>query len=95
MKKKDVEYSKRTLSAIVKLWFAGAIFGMCYLVVLLIIAPDMASLDGLLTYIGAPMGCGVVGYLIKSAMENREKIKQEYHSDYGEEELTYEDEKGE
>lgn len=54
MKKKDVEYSKRTLSAIVKLWFAGAIFGMCYLVVQLIIAPDMASLDGLLTYIGAP-----------------------------------------
>lgn len=66
MKKKDVEYSKRQLSAIVKLWFAGA-----------------------------PMGCGVVGYLIKSAMENREKIKQEYRSDYGEEELTYEDEKGE
>ena len=61
----------------------------------LIIAPDMASLDGLLTYIGAPMGCGVVGYLIKSAMENREKIKQEYRSDYGEEEITYEDEKGE
>ena len=55
MKKKDVEYSKRQLSAIVKLWFAGAIFGMCYLVVQLIIAPDMASLDGLLTYIGAPM----------------------------------------
>lgn len=80
MKKKDVEYSKRTLSAIVKLWFVGAIFGMCYLVVQLIIAP---------------MGCGVVGYLIKSAMENREKIKQEYHSDYGEEEITYEDEKGE
>ena len=61
----------------------------------LIIAADMASLDGLLTYIGAPMGCGVVGYLIKSAMENREKIKQEYHADYGGEEITYEDEKGE
>ena len=45
MKKKDVEYSKRTLSAIVKLWFAGAIFGMFYLVVQLIIAPDMASLE--------------------------------------------------
>ena len=95
MKKKDVEYSKRQLSAIVKLWFAGAIFGMCYCVVQLIIAPDMASLDGLLTYIGAPMSCGVVTYLIKSAMENREKIKQEYRSDYGEEEITYEDEKGE
>lgn len=95
MKKKDVEYSKRQLSAIVKLWFAGAIFGMCYLVVQLIIAPDMASLDGLLTYIGAPMSCGVVTYLIKSAMENREKIKQEYRSDYGEEEITYEDKKGE
>jgi hypothetical protein len=95
MKKKDVEYSKRQISSIVKLWFAGAIFGMCYLVVQLIIAPDMASLDGLLTYIGAPMSCGVVTYLIKSAMENREKIKQDYRSDYGEEEITYENEKGE
>lgn len=95
MKKKDVEYSKRQLSAIVKLWFAGAIFGMCYCIVQLIIAPDTAALDGLLTYIGAPMSCGVVTYLIKSAMENREKIKQEYRSDYGEEEITYEDEIGE
>lgn len=95
MKKKDVEYSKRQLSAIVKLWFAGAVFGMGYCVAQLIIAPDMASLDGLLTYIGAPVSCGVVTYLIKSAMENREKIKQEYRSDYGEEEITYEDEKGE
>lgn len=95
MKKKDVEYSKRQLSAIVKLWFAGAIFGMCYCIVQLIIAPGTATLDGLLTYIGAPMSCGVVTYLIKSAMENREKIKQEYRSDYGEEEITYEDEIGE
>lgn len=89
-RKKDSEYSKRTLSAIIKLWFAGAIFGMCYLVAQLIIAPEMATIDGLLTYIGAPMSCGVVGYLIKSAMENREKIKQDYNSQYGEEEeITY------
>lgn len=84
MKKKDTEYSKRTLNSIIKLWFAGAVFGMLYSVAQLIISPDTASLDGLLTYIGTPMSCGVITYLIKSALENKEKIKQEYNPDFGE-----------
>lgn len=88
-KRKDSEYSKKTLSAIIKLWFAGAVFGMAFTIVQLIVSPDMASIDGLLTYIGAPMSCGIVTYLIKSALENKEKIKQDYNPDYGEEEITY------
>lgn len=58
-------------------------------------APDAVSIDALLTYIGAPMGCGIVGYLAKSAFENKEKIKQQYIPDYepGTEE-TYEDQLG-
>lgn len=85
MKKKDIEYSKRQLSAIIKLWFVGAVFGMVYAIIQLYLAPDMASIDGLLTYIGAPMSCGIVTYLIKSAMENKEKIKQDYQQNYHEE----------
>lgn len=58
-------------------------------------APDAVSIDALLTYIGAPMGCGIVGYLAKSAFENKEKIKQQYIQDYETEtEVTYEDQLG-
>lgn len=45
-------------------------------------APDAVTLDSLLTYIGAPMGCGIAGYLAKSAFENREKIKAQYIPEY-------------
>lgn len=75
----------------IRLWFAGAVFAAG-----LVIAETVAvflTLDGysatvtvhlpeLLTYIGAPMGCGIIGYLTKSAFENKEKIKQNYMPDY-------------
>ena len=75
-REKEKEYSKRKLSAIIALWFIGAVFGMLFCTVQLVVSPESASLDGLLTYIGAPMSCGIVTYLIKSAMENKEKIKR-------------------
>ena len=79
------EYSKRIIKAMVALWFCGAVFGAAVIVVELV-----ATLSGvggysmgvaihlpeLLTYIGAPVGTGILGYLLKSAFENREKIKQ-------------------
>ena len=34
------------------------------------------NLSDLLVYIGAPMTGGIVTYLLKSAYENKEKIKQ-------------------
>lgn len=71
MKSRDWEYSKRKLNAIIWLWFAGAAYGMVFLTVQMILAPESASLDALLTYIGAPMGCGITAYLIKSAWEKR------------------------
>ena len=79
------QYSKRIIRAMVALWFAGAVFGAVVIVVEL--AATLAGVDGysmaitihlpeLLTYIGAPVGGGILGYLLKSAFENREKIKQ-------------------
>ena len=73
------QYSKRVVSAMVLAWFAGIAFGMGVIIWQMIRAPDAVSLDGLLTYIGAPMGCGIAGYLAKSAFENREKIKAKYN----------------
>ena len=76
------QYSKRVISAIIVAWFAGIAFGMGVIIWQMIRAPDAVSLDSLLTYIGAPMGCGIVGYLAKSAFENREKIKAQYIPEY-------------
>lgn len=76
------QYSKRVVSAMVLAWFAGIAFGMGVIIWQMIRAPDAVSIDALLTYIGAPMGCGIVGYLAKSAFENKEKIKQNYIPDY-------------
>ena len=85
------QYSKRIISAIIAAWFAGIAFGMAVVVWQMIRAPDAVSLDVLLTYIGAPMGCGLVGYLAKAAFENKEKIKQNYIPDYEPgTEVTYE-----
>lgn len=76
------QYSKRVVSAMVLAWFVGIAFGMGVTVWQMIRAPDAVSLDSLLTYIGAPMGCGIAGYLAKSAFENREKIKAQYIPEY-------------
>lgn len=76
------QYSKRVISAMVLAWFAGIAFGMAVVVWQMIRAPDTVALDSLLTYIGAPMGCGIAGYLAKSAFENREKIKAKYIPEY-------------
>lgn len=76
------QYSKRVVTAMIIAWFMGIAFGMAVIVWQMIRAPDAVSLDSLLTYIGAPMGCGIAGYLAKSAFENREKIKAQYIPEY-------------
>ena len=87
------QYSKRIVTAMIIAWFSGIAFGMAVIVWQMIRAPDAVSLDSLLTYIGAPMGCGIAGYLAKSAFENREKIKAKYIPEYDEmmEEENYEE----
>ena len=76
------QYSKRVVTAMIIAWFSGIAFGMAVIVWQMIRAPDAVSLDSFLTYIGAPMGCGIAGYLAKSAFENREKIKAQYIPEY-------------
>ena len=78
------QYSKRVVTAMIIAWFSGIVSGMAVIVWQMISAPDAVSLDSLLTYIGAPMGCGIAGYLAKSAFENREKIKAHYIPEYDE-----------
>lgn len=77
------EYSKKVIHLMIILWFIGAIFGAAIIIVEVIAtfvfiysATITIHLPELLAYIGAPMGFGVVGYLLKSAFENKEKIKK-------------------
>nr|MBQ5811733.1 hypothetical protein [Clostridia bacterium] len=59
------------------LWFFGALFAF-FVVALQVWRGDMTvALSDLLLYIGAPMTGGIVSYMIKSAAENKEKIKGE------------------
>lgn len=75
--KKKREYSKAALTAMIVLWFVGAVFGMAVVVWQLITAAYTVNIGDVLMYIGAPMTGGIVGYLVKSAVENREKIKND------------------
>ena len=52
------------------LWFLGAIFGA------ICVWRTQADLPSLLEYIGNPMVVGVLGYLLKSAFENKTKIEK-------------------
>jgi len=73
------EFSKRVVIALIILWFLGALFGSAVIVIQLVRDSYTVSIDALLTYIGTPMGGGIVGYMLKSAFENREKIKHGFH----------------
>ena len=71
------EYSKRCIAAMILLWFIVAIFGIIVIIFQLkgTMSPEVVTLDALYAYVGLPMTGGIVGYLVKSAMENKEKIK--------------------
>jgi hypothetical protein len=71
------EYSKRCIAAIITLWFVVALFGIGFNIYQLTntASPEVINLDALYGYVGLPMTGGIVGYLVKSAMENKIKIK--------------------
>lgn len=77
------EFSKRILASMAVMWFAGALYGMITETIILFVTPEMFSLAELLVYVGTPVTCGLMTYLVKSAIENKEKIKQDYNPDYG------------
>ena len=76
-KSKLKEYSKRCIAAMIILWFAVALFGVGVNIYQLkhTETPEVVTVDPLYAYVGLPMTGGIIGYLIKSAMENKEKIK--------------------
>ena len=79
------EYRKRCIAAIITLWFVVALFGIGFNVYQLTHTqtPEVIDLSALYGYVGLPMTGGIIGYLIKSAMENKEKIKGNITSNEG------------
>ena len=67
--KKRREFSKKFIAVVCLLWIAGALFGA------VVVWRQPEQLSYLLDYIGAPMVSGIIGYMAKAALENREKIK--------------------
>ena len=70
------EFSKKVIAALVAVWFVGAVVGVAVVAVQTLRGDMTVNLSDLLVYIGAPMTGGIVTYLLKSAYENKEKIKQ-------------------
>lgn len=70
------EYSKKIIRLMVILWFVGALFGMAVVIVQLCIESYSVSIDAVMNYIGMPVSGGIVSYMLKSAWENKEKIKK-------------------
>ena len=69
------EFSKRVIAALVAVWFIGCAVGIAVVAVQTLRGDMTVALADLLVYIGAPMTGGIVTYMLKSAYENREKIR--------------------
>lgn len=78
--------SKRIVVALVILWFIGAIYGMIYCLVELILSAFVDSytvhFGDLLAYIGGPVSGFLIGYLAKSAFETKESMKHKFIENY-------------
>ena len=70
------EFSKKVIAALVAVWFVGALVGVSVVAVQTLRGDMVVNPSDLLVAIGAPMTGGIVTYLLKSAYENKEKIKQ-------------------
>ena len=78
--KDERQYSKRILTTMCNIWIAGAWIG-CGMVTLQLIANIiiglqtggmvLVDLSAYFGYIGGPMLGGIVGYLVKSALEEK------------------------
>lgn len=74
-KKRFKEFSKKALAAMIVLWFIGAAVVIAVVIAQVVRGDLTVNTTDLTTYICTPMTGGVLGYMLKSAIENKEKIK--------------------
>ena len=66
-------FSKKCITAMVVLWFIAALVCMGVVVTQLLRGDGMVNTSDLVTVVGIPMTGGVLGYMIKSALEDKRK----------------------
>ena len=70
-------FSKKCITAMVVLWFIAALVCMGVVVTQVLRGDGMVNTSDLVTVVGIPMTGGVLGYMIKSALEdNRKKVNE-------------------
>lgn len=80
-KKSFVRFSKKCLAAMIVLWFIAA-FVCVGVVIAQAVRGDMTvNTSDLVTCVGIPMTGGVIGYMIKSALEDNRKKENTYESE--------------
>ena len=70
------EFSKCVITAMIIMWFLIALLGIAVTIYQLLNTPDYVSIESLYNYVGLPMTGGIIGYLLKSAIENHQKMKK-------------------
>ncbi len=68
-------FSKKALFSMIVLWFIGAVILIAVVLAQLLRGDYTVNTTDLTTYVCTPMTGGVLGYMLKSAIENKEKIK--------------------
>lgn len=82
------QYSKRLITFLLIAWSIGAVIGVVYEFIRLIISPETADMNSLYIYLAVPLTCGIPSYIIPNMFLNIEKVKQNYIPDYDNTVLT-------
>ena len=78
-KKSFVRFSKKCITAMIVLWFAAALTCICVVTTQLVRGDMSVNTSDLVTCVGMPLTGGVLGYMIKSALEDNAKKKENTH----------------
>ena len=78
-KKSFVRFSKKCITAMIILWFVAALTCICVVTTQLVRGDMSVNTSDLVTCVGMPLTGGVLGYMIKSALEDNAKKKENTH----------------
>lgn len=69
------QYTKQILTCVVAVWAAGAVIGVIYEFVRLVVSPEMASMDALYIYLAAPITAGLPSYIIPNLFLKKSEVE--------------------
>lgn len=79
--KRFVRFSKKCITAMIILWFVAALTCVGVVSVQLIRGDMAVNTSDLVTCVGMPLTGGVLGYMIKSAVEDNKSKKENTHEE--------------